>query len=1514
MLDHQFQLNFPSFRERILPYMNILRPAAVKRHDRAQSLKLSLDACLQMFSSPDISLRADDLQAIVHAAPALAYRCDGGLVHSFVHACINVAGKSDSETVLETLIFAMGSPVTQLRYETYRSLLLAIDCIENRGITLFDVSANQLLSHPKIFEQIISHGLHDNDLDSMPAEMLARLVSLYDIETIAANIWPVLPALQAMVGSEICGGLGQGLLNIVKPCQTNIQRFLSNCGFLFHQQESLRNRAAKSLALEFGLREHEVLQDPFRLPDGKISFPGSATYTLPRSQVCQESEASRVFEIFRSETLDLRLRRAAAEQLAILCQGKENCSYLYSNGLWAAVWNELEMNTSFNEICLALLIMFLDNSAHLREETLGDMTRLSTLVPFIFHSHTSIRAVTSRLLAVLVFGKCMASAESEDLSASTNTTSWPVPMLLPSNVCQNFLFCFPFVEAKSNQHHGVPPDEGISRWINEAYIEETESSTCVFIANALRSAARASCHKEAVVCLSSLQQVCAVNRAAAQLVWKNDWYDALARYLTVLPTALQDYDVLCSVLDLLACVLASSPACKEDIENLKQPLQNTINILRALSAEDEFSSTDGKTGWRADDIEPRSDSSVPSAQERVIDRFRVSFLKFGAALIECAADSATESDIASLLIFSDCFSIVCTKTFLGQGPRAYHIRNTALGFISSVLRHANKIDACLIPRLSVCIQFQLRIIMASVDLVGRFLDDHLVRTSLYALRRCMELRGGAGNEAGIVNPEFVDVLQKYLGACDSELRALALSVLRQIAWDPTCKHAWYRLTTRTDAHFCDRIVELALHSGESFAVRSEALRLISGMVRNGISTNGRSSQPEVDGQPQFDSHHEWLLHELSKELDVLAPPMFVGRVCELVLWHLVRLGHTAADKVDTNEVWQKMVSCLSIDAYWHSYCRWQKNAVFGFSISRVDWFHANASDIRVAGACVMQLMRALVIAGTRVCRADSTPQLHLDTMTESAIRLLVETSSAVGSKLSADRNDLQRAALDLWSMLMARTGDGAQNQIKQQLRISIAAIDVAVSRGGVAVFADMLIFGMQQQGSPALQSSSCRFVDVLLSAHGTDLSTIHASGTQCRAMASILADIHMNGNAVGGHPPAFRAAQSALGQLLVHSHDAKSSVLEDGLLPKLFERMLELHSVVRLSLLAGVDGRAPTPAERAAALSALHKELMLLKNLLHHSEAVKLAACDSTFVRVLAVLWGVALQDPDSDTTLHLVQVCANLCSHCEQATKWWDKQLIPSEHNVDATNVLYGAMKLAKRRHLRSDIGPSIFVMLRNFSSVKSARLHMMKDGFIDHCAKLLKHPDAVEAVRSLQRVADVIQIFTNIAFHTDGQLGLLKIKGLLAMLVDQLQSPNTDVQRGALFTLRNSAFARSNKPQFLAHKPAIPTLIDRLGSDDPLQRLYAASALHALAYDHQQLKGVLKRIFNSGAASGELGMSDADGGAVPPLLRSNLKECRSRIAVVDLPSPKADAGSLLPQAHADYSLLQLSRLLDAN
>ena len=124
----------------------------------------------------------------------------------------------------------------------------------------------------------------------------------------------------------------------------------------------------------------------------------------------------------------------------------------------------------------------------------------------------------------------------------------------------------------------------------------------------------------------------------------------------------------------------------------------------------------------------------------------------------------------------------------------------------------------------------------------------------------------------------------------------------------------------------------------------------------------------------------------------------------------------------------------------------------------------------------------------------------------------------------------------------------------------------------------------------------------------------------------------------------------------------------------------------------------------------------------------------------------------------------------------------------------------------------------LRNFALVKSARLHMLKEGWLNHCATLLSSIGTAERAKEQPSAEALCQFLANFAFAADGQVrtvprpsdreksqranrslrqsGCLKVSGMLPAVVGTLRCPRVETQRAAALALRNTCFLRTPAP----------------------------------------------------------------------------------------------------------------------
>jgi hypothetical protein len=126
----------------------------------------------------------------------------------------------------------------------------------------------------------------------------------------------------------------------------------------------------------------------------------------------------------------------------------------------------------------------------------------------------------------------------------------------------------------------------------------------------------------------------------------------------------------------------------------------------------------------------------------------------------------------------------------------------------------------------------------------------------------------------------------------------------------------------------------------------------------------------------------------------------------------------------------------------------------------------------------------------------------------------------------------------------------------------------------------------------------------------------------------------------------------------------------------------------------------------------------------------------------------------------------------------------------------------------------------LRNFALIKSARLHMLKEGWLTQCAVLLASIRTAERIREQSAAVALVEFLANFTFSADGQVrhvsptsvwrlhvlhlkvsrsalfclqvGCLKVSGMLSGIVGALACNRVDAQRAASLAIRNMCFHR--------------------------------------------------------------------------------------------------------------------------
>jgi hypothetical protein len=1101
LLNEGFCADHPKFRSRITPYLTVLRPLAIERFTKALSVRQQIEKCISLFHR-ERPFQLEDINVVVDASHALHYCSNSLIVDKFVRVCANLAaaeGASETQLVAvrQILVNALASDVVALRVRTYAALNeLFMEAKQRTGSACGPNSVPMaLIAGKKLFTQLTNCGLHDDHVSTAAAELLLSITTLCDPPNLSSMVLPSIAGLQAAVGASRAGSVASGLLDVVHSHLHPLAKLKVNLRWLFHAQTWCRKRAAFALNPR-ATRHEQTLEhydtDPFEVQEPDFGFDRLAN--LPRAPSFNKAQVSKVITIFTQSTLTSQLRRSAAEQLVVLCRDSRVCNILWDHQVWNALWSELATDSNLHELCLTLISSIVEQLPEAHAE-LDSWANVQRLLPFVFHSSGAIRAVTSRLVAVLCF-------------ASDQTVSTPYKvskrLRLPTIFCNNFRFCFP-VEA-INTSTKAPLDSDldstVAQWLEGACGEANDPRRVVpCVVRTLQGLGLSTGHIEALGHLDALQHLCTVSESALQAVLDIDWMACCERYLRVVPKSQTDYKVVSKVMEFVSLMMCNGQVDAQQLQLLQARIEATVNLLGAFSSAEETKNEQVSSGWSNAAIRRDSGPILSDSRRDVMDTFREAALSFIAAFLSCEQRASTKSGgTAKVLVDATPFlSILCTPGFPGRGQRAFGIRAAALRCLNLVLPGVLYVNNT--SEVSKCFEFCRQVSKEGTFVAHRFVDNSLYQMALHGVGHCCGILHSLSAEASQdVIASSLELVQKR----DTTTRAAVVHLPHRILRNFLSRPHHIKLELQKFAcavGLGHKMLSIFLDHRERCVVRAEAICVLTEAIRCEMELSPRmpassAANDTFDEQISSTRHIDCreLIRHCLQLLASLLPPAFAGRICDYLLWSALTVGEESLEIIREESAWLPLLQYIPLSNHWLAYSIWQQgNGVAAIcGATREMWLISNANDLAAASSSFLRLMRAMILAdaGTSFMAAGL-----LDEFVKDVVHLLADVLHA--PEFDDDSfAAVHQPAYELLSCLLV-TLDGEEALL---FRNALgAAIGETVRLDGEtngSAMADSLTLCVQSAIS-TLEIAACQFVDVLLT-NGPDLLLLHMSSSQVR--------------------------------------------------------------------------------------------------------------------------------------------------------------------------------------------------------------------------------------------------------------------------------------------------------------------------------------------------------------------------------------------------------------------------------
>ncbi|XP_028921546.1 rotatin isoform X1 [Ornithorhynchus anatinus] len=353
-MDIPFSLEYPNIHESVVAYLEQLDFENYNLYKRTAETVHSIECSCNFLT--DIGKEGEkNLFELVELADqalrSLFYHQHFPLLKEFISICSNICKPGQSSgPVLQgesqkVLLRLLSYPVLSVKAEAYRSCLEMVkECLGIHNVSKPSSSFCQgihFLLHPKVLYEISTFGLQESPNE---VNATAKAILIYLLQgrlMMTALTWnkfiealcPVIPILQGYADTEETLGKCILILSETSPeagdgILPRTTRLKAGLRLLLAKKQSVRSKALKHLAFHLTTEEGPSLKRP--LLDGNVlsritnlfivEKPLELKLDDPKETIIKVGTAEKVYEIFTSDTIDIALRKSAAEQLAVIVQ------------------------------------------------------------------------------------------------------------------------------------------------------------------------------------------------------------------------------------------------------------------------------------------------------------------------------------------------------------------------------------------------------------------------------------------------------------------------------------------------------------------------------------------------------------------------------------------------------------------------------------------------------------------------------------------------------------------------------------------------------------------------------------------------------------------------------------------------------------------------------------------------------------------------------------------------------------------------------------------------------------------------------------------------------------------------------------------------------------------------------------------------------------------------------------------------------------------------------------------
>ncbi|XP_048451707.1 rotatin [Rhincodon typus] len=511
-LDLSFRFSYHSIHETVTAYLEQVSLESYKIYKRATEMLESMECVCTFLKAAETKGEMNLMELIEFADQALIslpYHQQLQVILRYVEICSEISKSAEAMPILDResrkiFLKLLSHTLPTIKVETYRCCLNLVKAclgIHNVINPMSSISRGvNFLLHPWVLYEICTFGLMDSTEQVNCAAKEILIILLQSHLVLSTSSWnmliealyPVIPILQGFASVE--DPLGTCILALSGPCNEDTAGILSCAAKiraslrLFMSKLHLVRSVAFTHLMPHLVNEEDA-SDKLPVLQGSILNHVSDLYMLEKSIDLQldtgksffkEDNVCKVYGILISETVDLSLRKSAAEQLAVMAQDAKLHAVLKNQGIVEKIVSFAHESVHRNGKsmqcmvlpCLTILrkLVYLDPT--LRHSLAQQSSFLLTLfrVSLALQKDKEILSEVAALLTLLLFDEvARIDSWSDNITAPSPPFSLPVVVTQRMSKKQDWISLWSLADEQNNEDQ-MPSQLGLA-WLIPLWVD-----------------------------------------------------------------------------------------------------------------------------------------------------------------------------------------------------------------------------------------------------------------------------------------------------------------------------------------------------------------------------------------------------------------------------------------------------------------------------------------------------------------------------------------------------------------------------------------------------------------------------------------------------------------------------------------------------------------------------------------------------------------------------------------------------------------------------------------------------------------------------------------------------------------------------------------------------------------------------------------------------------------------------------------------------------------------------------